>query len=248
MQEEIVVLIIEDEELWAKSITANLDAFGFTVAGIASNFETAVAALNQKNYDIVLLDIHLNGRDSGIELGRMVHNLYQKPFIFLTASLDAETAQTAVAAHPSAYLTKPVHPASLFATIQTAIQNFNGKVTATSIKENGTDESFFVKQGDKYKKIYWADVVALSSEKNYTGILNASDGSTSYIRSTLPKTLRYLVPASLQNDFVQVNRSEIVHLKYVQELVRDEIKTAYKTFIVTESHLKELKEKLRIIG
>lgn len=248
MQEEIVVLIIEDEELWAKSITANLDAFGFSIAGIANNFEMAVSALNQKNYDIVLLDIHLNGRDSGIELGRMIHSLYQKPFIFITASLDAETAQTAVAAHPSAYLTKPVHPASLFATIQTAIQNFNLRVVASPANEPSNDDSFFVKQGDKYKKIFWKDVVALSSEKNYTGILNAADGSTSYVRSTLPKTLRYLIPAGLQKDFVQINRSEVVHLRFVKELLKDEVKTTHKTFAVTESHLKELREKLRIIG
>ena len=107
---------------------------------------------------------------------------------------------------------------------------------------------FFVKQGDKYKKIFWKDVIALSSEKNYTGILNSVDGSTSYVRSTLPKTLRYLIPIGLQKDFVQINRSEVIHLHYIKELLKDEVRTAHKTFTVTESHLKELREKLRIIG
>ena len=247
MQEEITVLIVEDEELWAKSLKANLDEFGFAVAGTASNFEEAVFALNQKNYDIVLLDIHLNGRESGIELGRMVHSFYQRPFIFITASFDAETAKAAITAQPSAYLTKPVHPASLFTAIQTAIRNFTNQTVAVSPKEVSED-SFFVKQGDKYKKVFWKDVVSLSSEKNYTGILNAADGSTSYIRSTLPKTMRYLVPAALQENFVQLNRSEVVQLSFIQELAKDEVITAYKTFSVSESHIKELKEKLRIFS
>jgi DNA-binding LytR/AlgR family response regulator len=248
MEEEISVLIIEDEELWAKSLKANLDEFGFTVTGVAGDFETAVMALNQKNYDIVLLDIHINGRESGIELGRMVYSLYQKPFIFITASYDAQTAQAAVAARPSAYLTKPVHPASLFATIQTAIRNFTDQAATVSPTEPAGDDFFFVKQGDKYKKIFWKDVVCLSSEKNYTGVLNAFDGSTVYIRSTLPKTLHYLVPSALQKNFVQVNRSEVVQITYVSELAKDEVKTSYKTFTVTEAYLKELKGKLGIIS
>lgn len=247
MQEEIDVLIIEDEELWARSLKANLDEFGFGIAGVASSFEDAVFALNQKNYDIVLLDIHLNGRESGIELGRMVHSFYQRPFIFITASFDAETAKSAISSHPSAYLTKPVHPASLFTAIQTAIRNFTDRQVAVSPKEVIAD-SFFVKQGDKYKRIFWKDVVSLTSDKNYTGLFNAADGSTSYIRSTLPKTLRYLVPASLQENFVQLNRSEVVQLSFIQELTKEEVITAYKTFTVSESHSKELKDKLRILS
>lgn len=248
MQEEISVLIIEDEDLWAKSLTSNLGEFGFTVVGVAPDFESAVTLLNKKDYDIVLLDIHLNGKESGIELGRMIHNMYHKPFIFITASYDALTAQAAVSARPSAYLTKPVHPASLFVTIQTAISNFSDQVIALSPKDPASEDAFFVKQGDKYKKVYWKDVVCLSSEKNYTGVLNAADGSTCYIRSTLPKTLRHLVPQSLQKNFVQLNRSEAVQISYIQELEKDEVKTIYKSFLVTEGYLKELKERLRIIS
>lgn len=248
MQPEISVLIIEDEELWARSITANLDEFGFTVSGVAGNFESAISLLNRKNYDLVLLDIHLNGRESGIELGHMIYSLYKKPFIFITASHDAPTMQAAVAARPSAYLTKPVHPASLFATIHTAIRNFTYNTPAAPSYQQTTEDSFFVKQGEKYKKVFWKDVVCLSSEKNYTGVLNAADGATSYIRSTLPRTLRYLVPAPLQSQFVQVNRSEMVQLAHIQELARDEVRTAFRSFMVTESHLRDLKEKLRILS
>jgi DNA-binding LytR/AlgR family response regulator len=248
MKEEITVLIIEDEELWAWSLQSNLDDFGFHVVGTASNFESAVMSLNKRNYDIVLLDIHLHGSESGLELGRMIHSMYQKPFVFITASFDSLVAQKAVSANPSAYLTKPVHPASLFATIQTAIRNFTSHTTALSPKDGSEDDSFFVKQGDKYKKVYWKDVVCLSSEKNYTAVFNAADGTTSFIRSTLPKTLRYLVPPSYQPNFVQLNRSEVVQLSFIRELAKDEVVTQYKSFAITPSNLKELKERLHIIS
>ncbi|HEX2606509.1 MAG TPA: response regulator transcription factor [Flavisolibacter sp.] len=247
MQEEISVLIIEDEPLWAKSIQSNLDDFGFRVVGLASNFEEAVTALNRKDYDVVLMDIHLHGKETGIELGKMVSTLYHKPFIFITASYDAQLAQEAVAVKPSAYLTKPVHPASLFATIQSAIQNFHGQNTAVSPAEAALNDSFFVKQGEKYKKIFWKDIVSLHSEKNYTGVLNAKDNHTYFIRSTLPKTLRFLVPQHLQSGFIQINRSEVIQLAFIQELTREEIKTSLRSYVVTEGYMKELKERLRIL-
>lgn len=248
MREETAVLIIEDEELWAKSLSANLDDFGFTISGVATDFESAVKELNKANYDIVLLDIHLDGKESGIELGRMVRNLYRKPFIFITASYDAQTAQVAVASQPSAYLTKPVHPASLFATIQAAIHNFSEYISPFPSTQAEPDASFFVKQGEKYKKLYWKDIVCLRSEKNYTGLLNAEDSNTYFIRSTLPKTLRFLVPHELQQNFFQINRGEAIQLSYIKELVKDEVRTPYGHFNVTESNMKELKDRLHIIG
>lgn len=248
MRDETAVLIIEDEELWASSLSTNLNDFGFTISGVAYDFESAVRELNKFNYDIVLLDIHIEGKESGIELGRMVRNLYRKPFIFITASYDAQTAQTAVASQPSAYLTKPVHPASLFATIQAAIRNFSENTSQATSQQADVQSSFFVKQGEKYKKLFWDDIVCLRSEKNYTGLLNAEDSHTYFIRSTLPKTLRYLIPGPLQQNFMQVNRSEAVQLSFIKELVKDEVRTPYGPFIVTESNLKELKDRLHIIG
>lgn len=248
MREETAVLIIEDEELWAKSLSANLDDFGFTISGIATDFESAIKELNKANYDIVLLDIHLDGKESGIELGRMVRNLYRKPFIFITASYDAQTAQVAVASQPSGYLTKPVHPASLFATIQAAIHNFSENAGSAYFQQVDAQPSFFVKQGEKYKKLFWEDIVCLRSEKNYTGLLNAEDNNTYFIRSTLPKTLRFLIPQPLQKNFIQINRSEAVQLSFINELIKDEVKTPFGQFVVTESNLKELKERLHIIG
>lgn len=248
MQDEIAVLIIEDEDFWVRSLSSNLDSFGFRIAGSASDLPSAVQALSECTYDIVLLDIHLGGRESGIELGHIIHGKHQKPFIYITASYDAATAQAAIKAHPSAYLTKPLNPSTLFATIQTALLNFASRATAQPGKEPDSVDSFFVKQGDKYKKIFWKDVVGLRSEKNYTGVLNAVDGTTSFLRSTLPKTLRYLVPEHLQDRFIQINRAEAVQLSFIQEFAKDEVRTPLGNFAVTESYLRNLKEKLRILG
>lgn len=248
MQEEIEILIIEDEELWSQSLSANLNDFGYSVTGIADNFEDAVVALNQKNYDIVLLDININGRNSGLELGRMIHTLYQKPFIFITASHGSHTLDQAVASHPSAYLSKPVNPASLVITIQSAINNFDNKTSALETVPEEDYQFFFVKQGNKYKKINWKDVVCLRSEKKYTSILNAADKTEYFIRSTLPRTLQYIIPKQFRDKFIQVNRAEVLQSGFIQGVNGDEVETAHGVFAMTDSYSKDLRKVLNLLG
>jgi len=248
MQEEIAVLVIEDDEMWIKTLSASLDDLGFHVAAVASTFETAVIALNNTDFDIALLDINLHGQNVGIELGKMLTNLYRKPFIFITASYDKHTLNDAIQAKPSAYLTKPVNSVSLFVTIQTAINNFDNQVVATGLAPSAESDSFFVKQGNKCRRISWKDVVYLSSDKKYTGLFNAPDKTEYLIRSTLSKTLQHIVPKHLQGKFIQLNRSEVINIDYLQEFSADEAKTVYKNFIVTDAYSKDLKTRLNIVS
>ncbi|MES2275309.1 MAG: response regulator [Bacteroidota bacterium] len=249
MQQDISILIIEDDTLWAEGLKDNLADFGFSVVGSADSFESAIIALNALSYDIVLLDINLNGRREGIELGKMLSELYRKPFIFITANFDQQTLDQAINAKPSAYLTKPVNPASLYVTIQTAISNFSTNKTAAPAETPVTaSEEFFVKLGDKYKKINWNDVVYITSERNYALLFNAADQKNYYIRSSMNRTLRYIIPEHMQNRFMQVNRGEAVQLSFIQELVTDEIITPYKRFTVGDTFIRDIRRQLNIIA
>ncbi len=247
VHEEITILLIEDEAFWAQSLRKNLIDFGFQVAGTPSGFEAAIAALNQNNYDLVLLDIHMNGTPSGLELGSMIATLYKKPFIFLTSETGSDVVRRAVSARPAAYLTKPVQPASLFATIQAALLQFEAGAAAAA-PPPGPDACFFVKQGARHKKLFWRDIVGLTAEKNYTGLLNGADHATYFIRSTLPKTLQYIIPADLRANFAQVSRTEAVQLSYILELSGRELRTALRSFDVSEHYLQPLKERLHFLA
>jgi len=245
MTEEISVLIIEDESMWSDSISMNLHDFGYTVAGIANNFEDAVIALGSLEYDIVLLDINLNKRNIGIEIGKLITAHYRKPFIFISTVTDKNILKEAVLAGPSAYLGKPVTPASLIATIQSAINNFHNHVVA-DVKKEEDYLFFFIKSGNKYKKITWKEVVYLRSDKKYTCLFYSLDKTEYYIKSTLTNTLRFVVPQDMQNKFIQVNRAEAVHVSFITEYAGDEIKTNYKTLTVTEAFVYDLKKELRL--
>lgn len=250
-KDALSVLVIEDEQIWATTLELCLRDFGFELAGIANTFEKAVHALNQHNYDIVLLDISLNAEKSGIEIGKMIQTLYKKPFIFITASYSSHTLQEAVETRPSGYLSKPISANSLFITIQNAIHNFEHHQTAVpaaATEQPENSNSFYIKQGNSYNKVEWADVVSLSVEQNYTRVLTQSHKAGYLIRSTLQKTMDTIIPEPLKKEFVRINRGEIIRASFIEELKGQTIVTKIKSFTITESYIKEVKQKLRLIS
>ncbi len=246
--DNISVLIVEDEEVWVRNLEMILKNFGFSIAKIVNTAEDALAAFGTCEYDVILMDIHLNGKNSGIDLGKIVNKLYHKPYIFITASQDQHSMREAAEAGPSAYLPKPIYPSSLFIAIQNAINNFNTKQAPSASGEDETFSSFFIKQGNRYKKIDWKDVAYLSAGKNYVSVFNSVDKTEYFIRSSLQKTMQYLIPKSMQKQFIQLNRAEVVHMPFIQEIMNNEVKTAYKTIPLSEVYGKDLKTKLNIVS
>ena len=248
MQDEISVLVIEDEEIWANKIKYDLNQFGFKVTSCEDTFEKALTAIHQNNFDIVLLDINLNGKNTGIELGKIITFIAQKPFVFITGSMQDDIIRDAAVARPSAFLTKPVTPASLFITIQSAIHHFNSDTSATIPAKSHVNDNtfFFVKNNNKYKKIEWQNVVCLRSEKNYISVITVR-GETHLIRSSLQKALRDIIPEQLKSIFFQINRAEVLQLNNIDELIGDEARVGTQSYHINDAYLKNLKQQLNII-
>jgi DNA-binding LytR/AlgR family response regulator len=242
---EIEILIIEDDALTAESTAMLLEEFGFTIKAIADSIESAISLLNKHSYDIALVDIDLNGKRSGIEIGNMISKLFKIPFIFVTGITDKAVIAEAVKANPAAYLVKPPNPETLFACIQTAIQNFNTQQVATSVTEAQTD-FFFTKIGNSFKKIYWKDVIVLSATGNYT-LLTIENNHEYYLRSSLSTTLKLQIPPSLQDNFIQISRSEAVQINYITEMIEDDIVTTVKRLSISKHYVKDIKNRLNIL-
>jgi len=244
MEQAISILIVEDEDIWVHNLTILLESYGFSVARAVTTVNDALTAFSSCNYDLVLMDINLDSRGGGIELGKVLDKMYNKPFIFVTSG-DFHDVKDAAAANPSAYLTTPVSPNSLFVAIQNAFNHFSSNRQSPGKIAEESFSFFFVKQGNKYKKIEWKDVVYISSQKNYVSVFNAPDKAEYLIRSSLQKTMQHIVPRSMHNQFVQVNRAEVVQLSFVNEITSDEVRTSYKNFPISESGGKELRSMLK---
>lgn len=232
MESEISILIIEDEALIAQNIKMQLENFGYSIAGVYYKYNTALKAINETQYDVVITDINLgNGIDekSGIQIAQQVKQIKNCPIIFLTAFSDKDTVKKATALAPSAYLVKPVNAANLFATVQLAVDNFATKTTAVA-EGTETPDYFFVKNGAKLIKVFWKDVYHLEAVKNYVKVKTTEYSSGLLLRGSLQEVLQNRMPPVIREGFVKINRAEAVNKNCITEMGKGIVVTDYGTF------------------
>jgi DNA-binding LytR/AlgR family response regulator len=243
----IAVLIVEDEPIWLKKLEMSVAEIGYNLAASFTNATVALTNIEKVNFDIALLDIRMNGVNAGIALGKMISQLHNKPFIFITSGNDKETVEEAVAAKPSAFLIKPVNDYSLYAAIQLALQNHALSKPAITVTEQNNKDSFFVKSGNSYKKINWNDVVALAVEDRYTRVITNNVQDVLLIGSRLAKTMSIILPKHLQPAFVQISRTHCINIHQIQQLKDSTIFVGDQSFIVSDNYLQNLKQALPIV-
>jgi len=115
------VLVVEDEPLIAEDISDFLGEMDFVCAGIAYDSETALDMLVNRNPDIVLLDITIEGSMNGIELAAIINKKYKLPFIYLTSHSDKTTLDQAKQTLPYGYIVKPFNEKDLMPALEMAI-------------------------------------------------------------------------------------------------------------------------------
>ncbi|WKW47124.1 response regulator transcription factor [Myroides sp. JBRI-B21084] len=197
------ILIVEDEILIANFILKMLQNEGFTTTEVAYNSITALEKFATFLPEIILLDINLETKNSGIELAKKKNK--QAKIIYLTAQNDTETIQKAIETNPETYLTKPIKKTDVLAAIQLA-----------SIKN--TTKHITIRNGYTNEIISFDAILYIIAEKNYIDIYTLNGKFT--IRKSLSHFLEEL-PAN----FIQIHRSIVINKKHIQK------KSASKVFI-----------------
>ncbi|MBI5664685.1 MAG: response regulator [Nitrospirae bacterium] len=115
------VLIVEDEAIIAIELQKHLESMGYRVTSKAASGEDAVLMAREENPDLVLMDITLSGKISGIEAARQIRTSRNIPVIYLTAHSNEETLKQATQTEPYGYLIKPVGDKELHTAIEIAL-------------------------------------------------------------------------------------------------------------------------------
>jgi CheY-like chemotaxis protein len=68
------ILIVEDEPLTAFDNEVMLADLGYNVVATLDNFDNAIALLGREDVDLVLTDVRLSGKRSGLDLARAAAN------------------------------------------------------------------------------------------------------------------------------------------------------------------------------
>lgn len=122
----IKVLIIEDDSIISLVLREYFDKWGgYEVLDVVSDGESALEAFEQLTPDLLLVDIHLDGAMSGIDVVQKLKEKHSIPVLYVTADLSDEVITSSMHTEPSGYLIKPFEENQLKATVESALSAFN---------------------------------------------------------------------------------------------------------------------------
>jgi DNA-binding NtrC family response regulator len=113
------LLIVEDQFVEADYLRLMLVQAGYAVTGIAHSVVQAQQMIKQERPDIVLLDIYLKGKLTGIDLARQLRE-ENIAFVYLSASSNEEVLNVAKTTQPYGFLVKPFRERDLLVTLEIA--------------------------------------------------------------------------------------------------------------------------------
>ncbi|CAH0297980.1 DNA-binding transcriptional activator HyfR [Pedobacter sp. Bi27] len=113
------ILIVEDEFIVAHDLQMILQRAGYKVVGIADSVKNAQALLEKHQVDLVLLDIYLKGRLTGIDLAYDLMKS-QIPFIYISANSNEKVLEAAKSTCPYGFIVKPYRERDILLSIDIA--------------------------------------------------------------------------------------------------------------------------------
>ncbi|TDL30830.1 response regulator [Jeotgalibacillus sp. S-D1] len=141
----INVLVIEDDPMVSKLNQSYVqEVEGFRLTGAAFTFAEAVAFLEEKKVDLILLDIYIGGKN-GLELLKKLRaeQKWNGDVILITAASDVQSVQTAMRHGAVDYIMKPFD----FPRFQQALLSYKEKHVLfeehETLDQQKLDESWF---------------------------------------------------------------------------------------------------------
>ena len=222
------ILIVEDESILYDRLSEKLKKENYLVSDYTPSVDEAIASIKQKQPDLVLLDISLQGDKTGLELGKLLHDKYDIPFIYVTQYGDDHTFYKGLHTNHADFVvkTKPrLDVKELIRKIQTVLHRKDS--SNTNIIKEGViglvgyldDVKNFGKGGVtrvpiKYKDIAYFTVKPFINENKKEESLRANylwfltkDKEYYFLKSSLKDLLN-----QLPRNFVRVNESYIVNI------------------------------------
>jgi DNA-binding LytR/AlgR family response regulator len=175
-----------------------------------NNPESLLAEAPKLEFDLCILDVEMPGIN-GLEVARLLND---KPVIFTTAY--KEYASEAFDLDAVDYVRKPVQKERLEQAIEKAVKRISGK---------GSMRAFIQLNTDKGKAIVFFDqlmYIRSSETDSRDKIALLSDGSELTMKNISFEKLQSSLPT---NDFVRINKGEILAIKAINTFTSDQITT-----------------------
>lgn len=124
MSSKIKILIVEDERIVGEDIKNSLETLGYYVSNILPSGEMVLAEIEKTPPDVILMDIVLDGKLSGIDVAEKIKDKHNIPVIYLTAYANKQIIEKAKFTEPYGYILKPFNILEIQSTLEMALYKF----------------------------------------------------------------------------------------------------------------------------
>ncbi len=128
------ILLLEDDPTLNKTITQYLQSTGHQIESFREG-KSALKELQEKVYDLVILDINVPYMDGLTLLEKIYHDKITPPAIFISALIDIEEISRAFELGCYDYLKKPFHLKELSLRIDKMLQTHHAPQVHTRLSE-----------------------------------------------------------------------------------------------------------------
>ena len=246
-REKVKILVVEDNPVVAEDIKETLKRYGYDVVAVADNGQDALKNVKSFDPDLALLDIHLKGDMSGIDVAQIISDQYAFPFIYLSAYSDTNTFEEAKVTKPHAYLVKPFNEKELRLAIELALFSYSKNGDPPDVQSKNEQQDFllrnavFVKEGDHFVKVLLKDILYIEAFGSYCKLY--SGGRMFTIACNLNKITQKISEA----EFVRIHRSYVANLQHVSGINGDQIEIGGVHLPVSATYKKMMMERLRLV-
>ncbi|MDO9576806.1 MAG: ATP-binding protein [Candidatus Cloacimonadales bacterium] len=119
------ILVVEDEMIIAKDIKDVLEKLGYEVIEIITSGENAVKTAILTKPDLILMDIMLSKKMTGVEAAGKIRKEMDVPLTYITAYADDNTIEKAISTNPYGYLVKPFEEKEIKVALELAFYKFS---------------------------------------------------------------------------------------------------------------------------
>ena len=193
-------IIVEDDPSMVIEYEMILDKKAIEVSRVFKNAEEAYKAIVADKPDFLILDIHLDEGQSGLDLATKIRSL-SIPTLFVTGFPKSQFYNEALSLEAESFLVKPFNPISLEFQIDKIIQ-----------KANSFNQFLFVKHKNNHVKLPFNNIQYVEIDGNYSTLV------TPERKYVLKKSLRKISEELNMNLFIRVHRSLIVNKAKISEI------------------------------
>jgi DNA-binding LytR/AlgR family response regulator len=235
------ILIVEDDMIIAANISLQLSNLGYEVTGIETKAEEAIHHALETKPDIILMDIQLKGKTTGIDVAHAIRKYLDIPLIYLTANADDATFQKAKETHPYAFISKPFTNLNLERTIALVEEKVKEKRANVSVEDTFVDsqeDRIFIRNNNKLIKVMLDDILYVEADRNYCKITN--DAQTFLVVSPLNKLCEKIDPRL----FVRIHRSFVVNFAKLDAVAESFVEVKGKLIPIGKQYKEDLHKML----